>query len=511
MTTVADRKSYYTAHTMDHFQIPDRKAVKDLNAKLKKWLYEAAGNRKTEAQRQLRGKPERHQFYINPTDGIDLQYTGHIRNRNQSSWIYSANLAPDPHHRNMIILFVQEDRPSLENSNTYSAFATLLSEQHWPSDEEQPDSKTTAAVLELLDHHRHKPRRHEPNGQPFDLSIIADSTAVLALPWTDQDQPTPYAMELADTHAHQIDVAIIDHATHRAISRSLAHPNDIVAWNDAEAAILTTYGQTHATTQIISLPTDDKEAAGEIIHSFENDNDNMIGFRAAAAAIKTMLTSDFQPETPTHPDHIQQANCHHAQRNYILEDQLTEANDKIADQAGQIETLRQQMTTFIEPPPPQEKEQPKPVVPANLFEAITLNAERFPNITLLDSVLDSTGKFEPTANQIDDILLALSHINQLGQALANTPNKNIGNWQQFFQSLTGWMYRPKDSELTMNRFLKTRQFSHQGDVLTISRHLTCSTSHSGIQIYFDSDTERQYGHELMVAYIGPHLPYASQP
>ena len=217
-----------------------------------------------------------------------------------------------------------------------------------------------------------------------------------------------------------------------------------------------------------------------------------------------------EPATDTIADPI---NVAAQQRIYTLEDQLEHANATIAD-------LRQRLADYenyaVDEPDDDESEDDDDLEPANIadgnrhntvLDAIT-NPERFPRLRFLtncDKALADYGK--PRPNGVE-IVAALDAINTLAQAWYNTPGGNIGPWDNYFNSLTGWSHANGESDLTMSRYGEKRSFSdqEQGRQVTITRHLTYRGSSGGLQIYFDRDDVTD---TFIVGYIGEHLPYAT--
>ena len=201
------------------------------------------------------------------------------------------------------------------------------------------------------------------------------------------------------------------------------------------------------------------------------------------------------------------------QRIYLLEDRLTEANDTIDELRGRLAQYESYEADSADDSQPEADETgaSEDIADGNrhntVLDAIT-NPERFPRLRFLtncDKALADYGK--PRPNGVE-IVGALDAINTLAQAWYNTPSGNIGPWDNYFNSLTGWSHANGESDFTMSRYGEKRSFSdqEQGRQVTITRHLTYRGSSGGLQIYFDRDDLTD---TFIVGYIGEHLPYAT--
>ena len=512
MTTTA-HKPTLTRRQLEYIRLPERKMVKDLNIALKRWLIDSAGKNKAEASRKLRGKPERYQSYQNDEDGIILEYTGHLRNAHYNAWIYSARQYIEGELSIDVNAMVQEFRPKKSNNHTFTANLVAISQCTWEPEKEQIYQSQAESLYSIVDQYRHKPRRIEPNDTPLNIHDLMKGNNVIAIPWQHDNKPDPNAMAIAEEWAEDMDIAIIDHSGHRSISRELTAPEHILGWNNAKAAVLTKYGNPEAAIQVIPVPVEEMETAREVISKHGNTDKDHVAFTTTLEAIHGMVSSipeseftlqDIQ-ENFTHPN-----GCRHEQRVFVLEDQLKEAQAKIAQHENTIESLNEQQEADApdEPDVQEPETEPETKNRTVVDTIIELGENLFPNLTFMDTALDNTNTFNTSSNEANDILQALESLQQLASALANTPNRKVGNWQNYFNNLTGWKYRVQDSEVTMGRYGKYRQFTHKGKLHTINRHLTCTSRTSGVQIYFDSDGD--YGKELIIAYVGPHLPYVTQ-
>ena len=200
------------------------------------------------------------------------------------------------------------------------------------------------------------------------------------------------------------------------------------------------------------------------------------------------------------------------QRIYVLEDQLSEAEQTIS---ALREQLAQYEAHYSDEQADDLGDVPENNVPGELDVNRTLTVlnaigdeNRLPRLRFLaNSVkpLEDYGK--PRPNGVE-ILQALDAINLLAEAWHKTPSRNIGSWVTHFINLPGWKYAADESESTMGLHGEMRSFSDQevGRQITITRHLTYKGSSGGLQIYFDQDDATE---KFIVGYIGEHLSYAS--
>ena len=141
-----------------------------------------------------------------------------------------------------------------------------------------------------------------------------------------------------------------------------------------------------------------------------------------------------------------------------------------------------------------------------VMEAIT-QPGRFPNLRFLNTTAKTLSEYGRARPKGQEIIDALDAIDSLAQIYTHSDNGNIGSWKEYF-NLPGWTYANSESETTMGKFPGSRTFrDHENNRhIVVQRHLTYRGSNSGLQIFFDADTESG---PFIIAYIGEHLPYAS--
>ena len=257
----------------------------------------------------------------------------------------------------------------------------------------------------------------------------------------------------------------------------------------------------------------------------ETQKNNPEQFREAAVALMTKDLNNMNnqgagtQEKATITESDAQAS-RAIQRISTLEDQLKVEQTKNKAMERQLEELQSQVKAYEEYmatgenelTPDPEGQQGETDTPNSqtrddiVMEAIT-QPGRFPHIRFLNTTgrsLSDYGKARPTGQEI---IGALDAINSLAELYFNSENGNVGSWNQYFH-LPGWTYANSESDATMGKFPKSRTFQdhEQNRQREVQRHLTYRGSHSGLEIFFDTDGEEQ---TFVVAYIGEHLPYAS--
>ena len=91
---------------------------------------------------------------------------------------------------------------------------------------------------------------------------------------------------------------------------------------------------------------------------------------------------------------------------------------------------------------------------------------------------------------------------------ARKKNKPVGPWDKHFKQ-ANLKYAHSESQTTLSKYGNDRMFTHDGKIRQILKHLTIGggSAIDCLQIYFDDDGETD---RMIVAYCGPHLPFASK-
>ncbi len=358
-----------------------------------------------------------------------------------------------------------------------------------------------------------------------DLFTVHDAAIVL----TEDGQQAAEFQELADAHGDWTAVVSISASEQLAIGRELSD-HQLPAWIRAEIALFSRYAD--ADGGRLRMAETDWARATAFLDAERDRVVNEIAGSGAMTAFQvlesvsvllsiSMLTDakDIAEALVESAEKAQPAetdadnNVANQQRIYILEDQLSEANNTIAElqeRLAQYENYEPDADTDAEADQSEDLS-PESVLDGNRYDAV-VNAvtepDRFPKLRFLtnwDKALPGYGKPRPSGTEI---VSALDAINKLAQAWHNTPDGKIGPWDNYFHGLTGWTHANGESDFTMSRYGDKRSFSDQdhGRQVTIERHLTYRGSSGGLQIYFDRD---DITNTFIVGYIGEHLPYAT--
>ena len=354
-----------------------------------------------------------------------------------------------------------------------------------------------------------------------DLFAVHNTAIVL----TEDGQQAAEFQELADAHGDWSAIASISAYDQLAIGRELPD-HQLPGWVRAKIALFSRYPDAEGNR--LRLAETDYTKATTVLYEERDSVANDIAGTNTITALRvlesvsvllsiSMLTDakDIAEALVESAEKAQPAgndtddNVSNQQRIYLLEDQLTEANDTI----DELRERLAQYESYDVNNQPDEDDDPSPesVADSNRY-ATVLNAVTSPGqfsrlrfLTNWDKSLPNYGKPRPSGTEI---VAALDAINKLAQAWHNTPGGGIGPWDNYFNGLTGWTHANGESSFTMSRYGDKRSFSdqEQGRQVTIERHLTYRGSSGGLQIYFDKDDVTD---TFIVGYIGEHLPYAT--
>ena len=355
-----------------------------------------------------------------------------------------------------------------------------------------------------------------------DLFGLHDTAIVL----TEEGQQATEFQELADAHGDWAAVIGISDSEQLALSRAL--PDDqLPAWVRTKIALFSRYADSDGKRlrlaetdfeRALTLVDEErdrvvKDIAGSntitALQVLESVSDLLsISMLTEANDIVEEMIESAEKDQPVATD--AEDSVTNQQRIYLLEDQIAEANDT-------IEELREKLAQYesyeVDEPADDESEEPEPESELDINRHVTVldaitNPERFPRLRFLNNCEKSlSGYGKPRPNGVE-IVAALDAINKLALAWYNTPNGNIGPWDNYFIELPGWKHADNESETTMALHGAKRSFSDQekGRLVTITRHLTYQGSSGGLQIYFDRDDLTD---SFIIGYIGEHLPYAT--
>ena len=373
---------------------------------------------------------------------------------------------------------------------------------------------------------RSRPARgDEPSGPVTSIDemfAIHDTAIVL----TADGQIDDDLRELAALHSDWAGVVSITSADQIVLGREL-EDHLLAGWIRAKIAVFSRYPDSRG-QRLRSMETGFEQAAAFLDEergriASESANRNSVALMRVLEAVATKLSTSAPADSIDINDasleaSIDPASIEHQvpdpvaaqQRIYVLEDQLSEAENAISELKQRLEQY-ENYEAEGDDDGGDDDPAPMSLLDTNRHETV-LNAmiapDRFPKLRFLtncDKPLAVYGKPRPNGAEI---VGALAAINKLAQAWYNTPNGNIGPWDNYFVELTGWKHADDESPTTMSLFGDKRSFSdqEQGRHVSITRHLTYQGSSGGLQIYFDRDDITD---TFIIGYIGEHLPYAT--
>ena len=334
---------------------------------------------------------------------------------------------------------------------------------------------------------------------------------VVLLPWNDEDEPCSLMSEVASEFSRHYNTVILDHGAARAVGRSIENPEEAVKWNRASFALF--QRDIPGRPGRVTYMTDDPEEAKNTMRGALALRQHMEQMSATQAMCSlTELTAALASNGMVRiPAGAAESNGTESRRVAVLEDQLEEARgeqtrlrEMLNRRDNELEAAYSALRGEDDEP---EEEEPRELRRA--VESTLETGQRYPNLRFLKTATKPLGKHRQPNPTAEEILTALDSINRLAGAWRNTPNRQIGSWNRYFDNLTGWHYAVKESEQTITKHGVERHFRDEenDETLIIYRHLTYHARNSSFQIFFDLD--EQHG-QWIVAYMGRHLTYATE-
>lgn len=354
------------------------------------------------------------------------------------------------------------------------------------------------------------------------LFAIHDTAIVL----TPDGQGDNDLRELAELHSDWAGVVSITAEEQLVVGRQLQE-HQLPGWIRAKIAVFSRYPDSDG-TRLRAMETGFDQAAAFLDEerdriANEAANRNSVALMTVLESVSTMLSASLMtdaklmaessPESSTEPDadELRAPDVVAAQqRVYVLEDQLNEAEATISELKRRLEQY-ENFEMESEADTAGGDPEPMSVLDANRHQTVLsaiIEPDRFPKLRFLTNSVKPLAVYgKPRPNGVE-IVSALDAINKLAQAWYNTPNGNIGQWDNYFMELSGWKHADNESQITMSLHGDKRSFSdqEQGRHVSITRHLTYQGSSGGLQIYFDRDDITD---TFIIGYIGEHLPYAT--
>ena len=130
------------------------------------------------------------------------------------------------------------------------------------------------------------------------------------------------------------------------------------------------------------------------------------------------------------------------------------------------------------------------------LDPILDNVERWPNVLIMDSLLESAGEFTDGTPPPDAIIRVLDSLEKLAQA-RTLGDDETGNHSKYFHDAADWNYTPSESVETMEQQGDARRFMDGADPVIADATMSWN----------DGDAIFMIGHLLhkgnLLAYFGP--------
>ena len=388
---------------------------------------------------------------------------------------------------------------------------------------------------------RRKGRRENSNFPYQDLSEARQSSSpmVLITPKGNRDQDFA---KLPQLYRDSVSMYLLSETAQLAMSAEIPD-GSLRQWLNAKAAIVKDCMQPVPNDHPLHM-FEERDAIKEVLDRIDREYSTNLHDMAHRAIIETLLDTindcssiqnlldeagrrdplsiheatlrileDAQEDSPQDTETDDRAALQAQQRISTLEDQLQQEKDRSAgleEHAARLQTqvdgYQQFMQLESQPNEHPNSETPKTRDDA-VMEAITTPG-KFPHLRFLNTAtktLPAYGKPKPGG---EEIISALENINDLAALYLRSHNGSVGPWKDHL-NLPGWAYANDESETTMGKHLRSRTFRDQDKdrQIVVGRHLTYRGAKSGLQIFFDTDGEAE---PFIIAYIGEHLPYASE-
>ena len=491
------------------------------------WAIAHAGSYQSQARKELGGSLPLREW---KNDSLTIRIVKLTNGSFKQVQLVSVNYAPDdgaePYAGYIMTCARSETDQSGGRCISVASLPDTLPNAEFPWDDKAGPVGLERAMASI-NADRARPVANSGNARRItaidDLFTVHDAAIAL----TEDGQQVAEFQELADAHSDWTAVVSISASEQLAISRELPD-HQLPAWVRAKIALFSRYADADG-SRLRMAETDWARATAFL----DAERDRVVKDTAGSGAItafqvlesvsvllSTSMLTDAKDMAEAPVESAEKAQAAETdesdsvatqQRIYLLEDQITEANDT-------IDELREKLAQYeryevVDEPADDESEEPEPASELDINRHITVldaitNPERFPRLRFFNNCeksLSGYGKPRPNGTEI---VAALDAINKLAQAWYNTPGGNIGTWDNYFIRLANWKHADDETDRTMGRHGEKRSFSDQemDRLVTITRHLTYQGSSGSFQIYFDRDDITD---TFIVGYIGEHLPYAT--
>ena len=129
------------------------------------------------------------------------------------------------------------------------------------------------------------------------------------------------------------------------------------------------------------------------------------------------------------------------------------------------------------------------------LDPILDNVERWPNLLVMDSLLESAGKFTDNTPGPEAIIRALDGLEKL--ALAQTICDGTGGHHKYFDGAPDCTYTPRESDDAMAEQGDARQFTDDTDTVVADANLSWNDGNAIFMIGYPP------GKGTLLAYFGP--------
>ncbi len=500
-----------------HFSLP-RRHMSQASQALRDWAIAHAGNHQSQAKRQIKlgangqWESDRVTIVIRTVSNALIPELQLVR----------ASIKPDRQDQHDPALYTAHAISWRTGANPDQGNIVAAATDPW-TDEERPWDEHAGFNALASTLHDIQAKAGRTAGRTLTVygrdaldedNLAAAGEMVMLLPWGDQDQPEECMSQIAADFSKHYNTVVLDHGAARAIGRSIDCPDQAMLWNRASFGLY--QRDMPGKPGLVTFVTHDPEQARHsVLQAIDDQRQAQEQLATHTLCALTEITAALASNGTVHiPTEAQHASDQETQnpRISVLEDQLKEARDeasKLRETLEQKENELQAAYSALQSDKVTDAEEDAPREMRGVIERVIEEQQRFPNLRFLNSATKHISKHRQPNPNHEEVLAALDAIHHLATAWQNTPNGRIGNWRQYFNNLTGWHYAQDESEQTKTKHGVDRNFrdEERDQTLIVYRHVTYHSRNSSFQIYFDLDQKHS---EFVVAYMGRHLPYATE-
>lgn len=498
------------------------------------WVMEHAGAHRSQARKALQN---RHPRRLWQRDGLSIELSripnGYQEGMRLTCELYSIGLASRQDLEKGYQAYAAITEMTLDQQEysaapeTYRAICVTCRYSSDPDNAGYPWPLESVSLDQLRERYVQLAATHTQTPEPDDTSTpnqelagmfragasIFRETAIVLTPSGAAD---PELAALAQQHTTWCHIIRPDHRQ-LVESAQAMDPEDIAAWVTKKLSILERDPVSPPTKPRLALATDSIAEASRYLNDKQRqrasealDETHLITLRLLETAFISLEASFGQQQSVGSESKEQ---LRHMQQTI---DQLKSERDELRRERNELRrqcdsyraALNKGTPRIAETEPAKSGGETPYQRQMAVSDAVTRPGE-YENLTFLENALEPLGDYAGPRPRSEEIIAALSTLNALAQAYRNTPNRKVGSWNNYFLNLPGWKYAPQESDSTMSQFGDRRRFrnGNAGSRVPMTRHLTYTGSHSGLQIYF---APGENGGPWAVGYIGEHLPYAGE-